>query len=66
MLTAEHDSESMVSRVISVDTLEMMVTTGGDKERSGDTESLDTGAADLGLVVMVWEVMDTADLGNDR
>ena len=31
MLTAEHDTDTMVSRVVSVDTLEMGLATGGDK-----------------------------------
>ena len=40
MLTSEHDTEATVSRVISVDTLDLGMTTGGHQDRSGDSDQV--------------------------
>ena len=57
-LTGEHDTETMVSRVVSVDTLDLGLATGGCQDRSGDTDQ--PGERDLSLAVLVWEVTDPA------
>lgn len=60
-LTAEHHTESTTSRLISVETLETNVNTGGAQDRSGDSEAERDVERDLSLVCLVWETEDEGE-----
>ena len=60
-LSAEHHTETTTTRLISVETLETNVSTGGVQDRSGDSESEKEAGLDLSLVCLVWESEDEGE-----
>ena len=60
-LSAEHHTETTTTRLISVETLETNVSTGGVQDRSGDSESEKEAGMDLSLVCLVWESEDEGE-----